>query len=87
MFENRENYRYLIVESNFKIYAYTNSKLETQLIDFLFEIEYVFPNLIVGHITRSSVRKVMKRGVGHQKVFFYIILASSIYEYAFSSSK
>ena len=68
IFENQENYKYLIVESNFKVYAYTDSPLEKTIIDFLFEIEYVFPGLIVGHITRSSIRKVLKRGVGHQKV-------------------
>lgn len=68
IFENQENYKYLIVESNFKIYAYTDSLLEKKIIDFLFETEYIFPGLIVGHITRSSIRKVLKRSVGHQKV-------------------
>lgn len=71
IFENQDNYKFLIVESNFKVYAYTNSPLEQKIIEFLFEVEYTFPNFIVAHVTRSSIRKVLKRGVHHQKVFQY----------------
>ncbi len=72
IFENRENYKYLIVESNFKIYAYTDSPLEIEIIKFLFDINYIFPGMIVGQITRSSIRRVLKRGVGFQKVFIFV---------------
>ena len=68
IFESKENYKYLIVESNFKIYAYTDSPLEIKIIEFLFDISYVFPGMIVGQITRASIRRVLKRGVSYQKV-------------------
>ena len=75
IFENQEDYKFLIVESNFKVYAYTNSALEQKIIEFLFEVEYIFPNFIVAHITRNSIRKVLKRGVHHQKVISFMKLS------------
>jgi transcription initiation factor TFIIH subunit 4 len=72
LFESQDSYKFLIVESNFKVYAYTDSPFEKKIIDFLFEIEYVFPGLIVAHITRSSIRKVLKRGISYHKVLKYI---------------
>jgi transcription initiation factor TFIIH subunit 4 len=69
IFERQENYKFIMVETNFKVYAYTNSIFETKILEFLLEIEYVFPGFLVGHITRNSIRKVLKRGVSHQKVF------------------
>jgi transcription initiation factor TFIIH subunit 4 len=85
IFEIQENYKFLIVESNFKVYAFTDSELEKKILSFILEIEYIFPGLIVGHITRSSVRKLFKRGIGYQKVInrsFIEILDITIYEYA-----
>lgn len=78
IFDNQENYKFLIVETNFKVYAYTVSPLERAIIDFLFEVEYVFPGYIVAHITRKSTRKVLKRGVSYHKVYYYIL---HIYRY------
>jgi transcription initiation factor TFIIH subunit 4 len=67
-FENQEGYKFLIVETNFKIYAYTNSAIEKAIIEFLFEIEYIFPGLIIAHITRKSMRNVFKKGITGAKV-------------------
>jgi transcription initiation factor TFIIH subunit 4 len=72
IFDQNENYRFLIVETNFKVYAYTSSPLEKAIIEFLFEVEYIFPGLIVAHITRKSIRSVLKRGITHNKVIIYI---------------
>ena len=70
--ESRENFKFLIIESNFKIYAYTESHFEKKIIDFLFEIEYIFPGFIVAHITRNSIRKVLKRGVTTHNILKYM---------------
>jgi transcription initiation factor TFIIH subunit 4 len=68
VFEAQEGFKFLIVETNFKIYAYTDSPLEKAVLEFLFEIEYIFPGLIIAHITRKSLRNVLKRGVCATKV-------------------
>ncbi len=68
VFESQEGFKFLIVETNFKVYAYTDSPLEKAVLEFLFEIEYIFPGLIIAHITRKSLRNVFKRGVCATKV-------------------
>jgi transcription initiation factor TFIIH subunit 4 len=68
LFENQENYKFLIVETNFKIYAYTDSQFEKVILEYLFEVEYIFPGLIIAHITRKSIRNVIKKGVPAEKV-------------------
>jgi hypothetical protein len=73
LFESQENYKYLVVETNFKIYAYISNdpknKYEPMILDFLCEVEYVFPGLTIAHITRKSIRNAMKKGVTAEKVF------------------
>ena len=85
VFEAQEGFKFLIVETNFKIYAYTNSPLERAILEFLFEIEYVFPGLIIAHITRKSLRNVFKRGVCATKVT-YFNLGSQLSQHARPSS-
>lgn len=70
--EQHENSQFLIVETNFKIYAYTKNEFEINVLEFLFEIEYSFPEFIVGYITRSSIRQVLKKGVSSHVILQYI---------------
>ncbi len=72
VFEAQAGFKFLIVETNFKVYAYTNSPLERAILEFLFEIEYIFPGLIIAHITRKSLRNVFRRGVCATKVLNYL---------------
>ena len=62
----------MIVESNFKIYAYTDNKFDVQILDFLCDIEYIFPQFRVGSITRSSIRRVMKRGAESRVILKFL---------------
>jgi transcription initiation factor TFIIH subunit 4 len=72
LFEREENYKFLIIETNFKVYAYTSSIFDRKIVEFLFEVEYIFPGFIVAHITRNSIRKVIKRGVSFQNILHYM---------------
>eukprot|EP01127_Copromyxa_protea_P017912 TRINITY_DN5528_c0_g1_i2.p1 TRINITY_DN5528_c0_g1~~TRINITY_DN5528_c0_g1_i2.p1 ORF type:complete len:367 (-),score=55.45 TRINITY_DN5528_c0_g1_i2:38-1138(-) len=54
---------YIIVESNFHLYAYTNSGVKTKIISLFTNIQYVLPNMVTGIITRSSILNVLKKGV------------------------
>ncbi len=70
--DNQETSKFLIVETDFKIYAYTTNELEIKILEFLFEIEYIFPGFIVGHITRNSIRRVLKRDVSAKFILEYL---------------
>ena len=54
---------YIVVETNYRIYAYTNSDLQIALIGLFADMLYRFPNLIVGVITRDSVRQAFRGGI------------------------
>jgi hypothetical protein len=58
----------LIVESNFRVYAYTASEHVVLLLNLFVRVEYVFVNLAVGTITKESVGAAFKRGISAEQV-------------------
>ena len=64
---------FLVVETNYRVYAYTGSDLQVALIGLFAEVLYRFPNLAVAVITRDSVRQAFKAS----KIFQQLIIQSS----------
>ncbi|OON20862.1 Transcription factor tfb2 [Opisthorchis viverrini] len=54
---------YILLETNFRLYAYTDSPLRTALLSLFSKIRARFPNLVVADITRDSVREALIRGI------------------------
>ncbi|KAK2148342.1 hypothetical protein LSH36_501g01137 [Paralvinella palmiformis] len=54
---------YIIVETNYRVYAYTESPLQVALLALFCEMLYRFPNLAIGNITRDRVRKALQAGI------------------------
>jgi transcription initiation factor TFIIH subunit 4 len=75
--EKLENVKYLIIESNFKIFAYTENNFEKSILEFLCDIEYFFPSFIVGNITRNSIRRALKKGATAQSILRFLSLHSN----------
>jgi len=69
--DNKKHVKYLIIESNLKIYAHTDNQFEKAMLDFLCDIEYVFPNFIVGNITRNSIRRALKKGATSSSILSF----------------
>lgn len=65
---------FIIVESNYRLYAYTSSRLQIGLISLFCEIHYRLPNLMIGLITRDSVRQALKGGMSAQQIINYLIM-------------
>lgn len=53
--------RFIIVESNFKVYAYTSSPLYQAILQLFMREDYRFPNLVVGMLTRESLKEAFKK--------------------------
>lgn len=47
--------KFIVVESNFKVYAYTDSLLYRAILKLFMREDYRLPNLIVGMLTRESL--------------------------------
>ena len=63
---------YIVVETNYRIYAYTNSDLQVSLIGLFAEPLYRFPNLSVSLITRDSVRQAFKGGISATQIIRFL---------------
>ncbi|OCB84735.1 transcription factor Tfb2 [Sanghuangporus baumii] len=54
---------FIILETNYRIYAYTDNPLQTAVLNLFVTLKYRFPNLVVGSLTRDSVRKALSNGI------------------------
>ncbi|PSN55058.1 General transcription factor IIH subunit 4 [Blattella germanica] len=57
---------YIVVETNYRVYAYTDSNLQVALLG--------FPNLAVGILTRDSVRQALKSGITAEQIVGFLRL-------------
>ncbi|KAG6891050.1 hypothetical protein C0995_014138 [Termitomyces sp. Mi166 len=54
---------FIVLETNYRIYAYTDNPLRTAVLNLFVSLKYRFPNLVVGSITRDSVKKALNNGI------------------------
>ncbi|CDW73476.1 tfiih and nucleotide excision repair factor 3 complexes subunit [Stylonychia lemnae] len=64
--------KFIIVETNFKVFAYTSSDLYRQLLKQFIRVECFFPNLVVGTLTRKSLQKAYQRGISSQQILHFL---------------
>lgn len=63
---------YIVVETNYRVYAYTDSNLQVALLGLFTELLYRFPNVVVGVITRESVRQALRGGITAEQIIGYL---------------
>uniref|UniRef100_A0AC34FQA5 General transcription factor IIH subunit 4 n=1 Tax=Panagrolaimus sp. ES5 TaxID=591445 RepID=A0AC34FQA5_9BILA len=54
---------YLVAESNYRIYAYTNDHLQLAILNTFTESEGAFPDMVMAILTRNSVRRAFDLGI------------------------
>lgn len=63
---------HIVVETNYRVYAYTDSNLQVALLALFTELLYRFPNLVVGVLTRDSVRQALRGGITAEQIISYL---------------
>ncbi|CAH0724124.1 unnamed protein product, partial [Brenthis ino] len=63
---------YIVVETNYRVYAYTQSSLQVALLGLFTELVYRFPNVVVGVLTRESVRAALRGGISARQIVRYL---------------
>jgi transcription initiation factor TFIIH subunit 4 len=63
---------FIVVETNYRIYAYTGSSLQLALLALFCKMLYRFPNLAVCNITRDSVRSALVMGITADQIINYL---------------
>lgn len=65
---------HVIVETNFRVYAYTESPLHIAILSLFMQPLVRLPNLCVGSITRDSVRAALVAGITAAQILAYLRL-------------
>lgn len=63
---------HLLLETNYRLYAYTQSNLQVALLGLFTDLIYRFPNMVVGVLTRESVRQALRGGITAQQIIHYL---------------
>lgn len=64
---------FIIIETNYRLYAYTSSPLQISLISLFTNLKYRFPNLVTGKVTRQSVRRAIEMGITADQIISYLL--------------
>jgi Transcription factor Tfb2 len=60
---------FIIVETNYRIYAYTSSTLQISILSLFINMQTRFANMVVGILNRDSVREALARGITADQVW------------------
>lgn len=63
---------FIVVETNYRVYAYTNSELQIALVALFSEMLYRFPNVVVAQLTRESVQQAIANGITAQQIIHFL---------------
>ena len=61
-----------MVETNFRIYAYTSNELDIALVALFAETLHRFEGFVVGHITRESVQMALQNGISAKQILDFL---------------
>lgn len=62
----------IVVETNFRVYAYTSSAFQMNLLGLFTHLRYRLPNLVVCHLTRDAVRRALISGISADQIIAYL---------------
>lgn len=63
---------FVVVETNFRLYAYTSSPVRQAILRLFVRCDVLLPNLFVGTITRESTVNALESGVTAEQIIGYL---------------
>ncbi|KAI8919720.1 transcription factor Tfb2-domain-containing protein [Entophlyctis helioformis] len=69
---NYEPDNYIMVETNYRVYAYTESPLQIAILSLFVAMRARFANMVIGMITRDSVRDALAKGISADQIITYL---------------
>ncbi|KAK4703579.1 transcription initiation factor TFIIH subunit 4, partial [Phenoliferia sp. Uapishka_3] len=63
---------FLIIETNYKVYAYTSNPLQIAVLNLFVSLRSRYPNFVTGQITRDSVRTGLQNGITANQIIAYL---------------
>ena len=62
----------VVVETNYRIYAYTQSTLQIAVLALFTKLNMRFPDMVAGRISRSSIRQAINFGITADQIVAYL---------------
>lgn len=62
----------IVLETNFKLYAYTNSPLEIAILNLFVSLKTRFANMVIGQLTRESIRNALYNGITADQIIRFL---------------
>ncbi|ORX37154.1 transcription factor Tfb2-domain-containing protein [Kockovaella imperatae] len=70
--QSADEKRFLVLETNYKIYAYTSNELEIAILNLFVDIRIRYRNLVVGKLDRKNVKSAMEKGISAYQIISYL---------------
>ncbi|KAI0105133.1 transcription factor Tfb2-domain-containing protein [Nemania sp. FL0031] len=70
--ESGEDKSAIILETNFRLYAYVNSPLQIAVLALFVDLKYRFRGLVSGILTRASIRRAVDMGITSDQIISYL---------------
>lgn len=70
--EAEESRGFIILETNYRLYAYTANPLRIAVLQLFVHVRSRFPNLLIGAITRESVKAALAKGITSEQIITYL---------------
>lgn len=63
---------FIVIETNYRIYAYTSSHLQIAVIALFTKLNTRYPNMVSGRVTRDSIRRAIAMGITSDQIISYL---------------
>ncbi|VDN52714.1 unnamed protein product [Dracunculus medinensis] len=70
--EKQANIGFIVVETNYRIYAYTDSTLQLAILSTFTEMIYRFNDISIGVLTRESARRAFQVGITASQIISFL---------------
>lgn len=71
-FQNASSTGFIVLETNYRIYAYTDSPLQIAVLSLFCSLRARFRNMVIGMITRDSVREALANGITADQIIAFL---------------
>ncbi|MCJ1236812.1 RNA polymerase II transcription factor B 52 kDa subunit [Varicellaria rhodocarpa] len=66
------NKGFIVIETNYRIYAYTSSQLQIAILQLFTRLSTRYPNMVSGKITRESIRRAVSMGITSEQIIRFL---------------
>lgn len=63
---------FIVLETNYRVYAYTSNPLQIAVLNLFITFKSRFPNLVIGMITRESIKSALSNGITADQIVVYL---------------